>query len=235
MREGRWWQLPRIGWCTAGFVTRAGRGRCRSDPDGQRPAAARADGTNLARARSGRKSCGFSWASRGPLVVFSYAAPSLFTRPHACLFLMPSLSSPPAASGTRHSLPLPEEPNLWSVLMCLTLDYACGVYVLSSPVILPLSQSMRGKQSAGEAVKRIRGGDMARFQARGQRRVVGKQIRSPALSLCFWALPSWHTWAALGHDHIHSSRCVHVSCSVYANLIRAVSRVPHKTFALLLC
>ncbi|KAG0538762.1 hypothetical protein BDA96_03G264500 [Sorghum bicolor] len=66
-------------------------------------ARARAEGENLARgAERGTKSRG---ASRGRLVVFSYAAPSLFTPPHASLLLLitqlsSSSSSSSSSSGT---------------------------------------------------------------------------------------------------------------------------------------
>jgi hypothetical protein len=76
-------------------------------------------------------------------------------------------------------------------VLCLTLDH-----VLSSPCDLSSQPTdAGGRQSAGEAVKRIRGGDMARIQARW----LVSRFAQLALALFLCSLPSCRPWTPGQH------------------------------------
>jgi hypothetical protein len=114
------------------FVTRAGRGRCRGDPDGSR-----AQGPGSQKKPAARHCCAGAlglggWresralaeeaergtkspTSRGRPVVFSYAAPSLFTPPHTSQLLLSSSSLYPLVGNLHSTLSL-------SLSLCLSLS-----------------------------------------------------------------------------------------------------------------
>jgi hypothetical protein len=186
----------------------------------------RAGGENLARSHGGRTPAEKAGASRAPPVVFSYAAPSLFTPLHASLFLLDAFLSPLLSSrrvGTRATPPplslsplqyirFPEEMKFsqWFTVLntrlCVWTWSVCAVF---SPVILPRSQptdAQSFQQSVhGKRLKEstsVRGDNMARFQASTR---AGWWVAG-SLSLCFCAVPSCH--ACMGgtaaSDQIHS-------------------------------
>jgi hypothetical protein len=184
--------------CTAGFVTRAERGRCRSDPDGQ-------SGWRESRGAEKAGAC-----FTGLLLPMTPCFCSVW-----CLSLR-------AASGTRHHPSLHHSVRPLSrggiyqmvYVLCLTLDHVMYTRCpLSLWSFLAANRCRGGRQSAGETVKRIRGGDMARFQARWlasrfAQLALALFLCSSKLSCMGGTAASPGTWSCPD-----SPRCVHVTLS----------------------